>query len=300
MNKEKKTIKRYKVVIDPDDSQEGFMDRISIVDKPAIEITGHYFSQNIYKFKADKEKMEIIAPFLIPDLFIDRFDPETKEYYQVVFEKDAIVYLVEKFMKSGDNRRINYNHEDIMVNGYIKELWIKESENDKSSDYGFGDTPIGTAFMKVKIEDKDFWDNEVKQLGFYSYSIELIADLQEIDFAVISSSVDSANVKSYRYSIDNEILFITFNDGSSYKYYNVSFEEFSEIRDGNAVCISEGSNKYGSWYVGKSPSIGAAVYIYLVAAGKKYERAAFSSIEELLEFVTDEELLELINGSINE
>lgn len=295
---EKKKLKRYKIVVNPDNLEDGFMDRISIVNNPAIERKGLYFHKE-YKFKENKEKMEIIAPFLVPDLPILRKD-ENGEYFEVVFEKETIELLIEKFQKTGDNKRINYNHEDVMVNGYIKEIWIKESQNDKSTDYGFDDVPVGSAFMIVKIDDKDFWENEVKKMGFYGYSIELLADLELMEFFVASGSTDSSNVNQYRYDSETEILFITFNDGSTYKYYNVAFGEFMDIRDGNAQCISEGSNQYGSWFVGKTPSVGAAVYVYLVAAGKRFERSAFNSINEVLDFMTDDEIKESLESFVIE
>lgn len=295
---EKKKLKRYRILVNPDNLEDGFMDRISIVDNPAIERKGLYFHKE-YKFKENKEKMEIIAPFLVPDLPILRRD-ENGEYFEVIFEKDTIELLVEKFQKTGDNKRINYNHEDIMVDGYIKEIWIKESNNDKSSDYGFEDVPVGSAFMIVKIEDEDFWENEVKKMGFYGYSIELLADLELLDFAIVERDVNSSNVDSFRYDTESEILFLTFNDGSTYKYYNITFGEFMDVTGGNAICITEGQNEFGRWFVGKTPSVGAAVYVYLTNSNKRYERAAFSSIDDILEFLTDDEVKEVIEDFVIE
>jgi hypothetical protein len=67
-------------------------------------------------------------------------------------------------------------------------------------------------------------------------------------------------------------MVIKFNDGAYYTYFDVDFTLFQDVLDGNASCITEGENKFGSWYIGKSPSVGAAVYDLLVENGVRYQR----------------------------
>jgi len=59
----------------------------------------------------------------------------------------------------------------------VKEVWIKESENDKSVDFDI-DEPIGTAFMKVKVNDANIW-KAIKENGLNGFSIELDASIVE-------------------------------------------------------------------------------------------------------------------------
>jgi len=47
---------------------------------------------------------------------------------------------------------------------------------------------------------------------------------------------------------------------------------FLDVSGGSAVCITSGENKYGSWYVGKTPSVGAAVHKFLIKRGVKYRK----------------------------
>lgn len=171
----KRKVKKYRIKVN-DQSQ---MDLISIVDSPAIEVKGMLFSENKMdiKFKSDKEKKEIFAPFLIPYLEIPRWDDEEEEWYTVYFDKESIEELILKYQKQNTKNKINFNHGNKIVDGFIKELWIKETKEDKSNKY-FADLPIGTAFMIVKIEDDKFWENEVKNLGFDSFSVEIMADLE--------------------------------------------------------------------------------------------------------------------------
>jgi hypothetical protein len=60
-----------------------------------------------------------------------------------------------------------------MVPAFIKGSWIIEDEtNDKSKMYGYTDLPVGTWFIEVKIEDKEFWNKEVKLKNRSGFSIE--------------------------------------------------------------------------------------------------------------------------------
>jgi hypothetical protein len=126
-----------------------------------------------YKFEIVEEGDEqiIVGPALIPDIDIfqniNRYGP-----HFIRFTKDTIKKLVERFNSKGDNRRINIDHTNQIVNGFILEDWIVEdSLYDKSRMYGFK-LPIGTYMLKVKIEDKDFWLNEVKGNEKFGFSIE--------------------------------------------------------------------------------------------------------------------------------
>lgn len=168
-----------KIVIDPDD--ETGIRFVSLVKDPATEMKNRFFSNQKeivesdvknYKFKAEKDKQMIVGPACIPYFKIYRRDEDTGEEYFVMFEPDTIQLLLEKFMKNSNNRAINYMHTNRMVEGYIQQIWkVEDSVYDKSKYYGYSCQP-GTLFMEVKIEDKQFWENEVKDIGAYHFSIE--------------------------------------------------------------------------------------------------------------------------------
>jgi hypothetical protein len=67
-------------------------------------------------------------------------------------------------------------------------------------------------------------------------------------------------------------MFIQFQDKSIYTYFNVPFQLFLDVSGGKATCITSGENKYGSWFVGKTPSAGAAVHRYLIKRGVAYKK----------------------------
>lgn len=85
-------------------------------------------------------------------------------------------------------------------------------------------------------------------------------------------SLKSSNVKNIMYNDDTKEMFIQFQDKSIYTYFNVSFDLFLKVSGGKATCITTGENKYGKWYKGKSPSVGAAVHKYLVKSGISYKK----------------------------
>lgn len=122
------------------------------------------------EFSAQSDKQVIVGPALIPNKRIYRKD-EDGEYY-VVFTEDVIRKMVSKFNRSNNNRSINIDHSNQIVNGFVQQNWIIEDNYyDKSKMYGFN-LPVGTWFVEIKIDDKQFWDEKVKGDGKYSFSIE--------------------------------------------------------------------------------------------------------------------------------
>ena len=394
----------YEIFINDDD--ETGMNLISVVENPAIEIKGYAFSEVVeLEFKKEEDKQIIVGPALVPNKKIKRQDEYGNLYY-VFFSKETIEKMVEKFNRYGSNRKINFEHTDRMIDAFIMEDWIVEDAYyDKSKKYGF-EVPVGTYMIKVKVEDKDFWMEEVKENGRYGFSIEgllgqqlvsmselieeemasytdypkaatenakialrwaeengwgscgtpvgkaranqlakgeaiseetisrmaaferhrqnsqkdlgdgcgrlmwlawggdegiewaqrklkqireeklssdidslTIEELGEIykyleeDFNIIrSKTINSSNVSSYRYNTKTLELEIGFNDGSKYRYFDVDYNTFENISYGDATCITEGENEFGSWYEGKSPSYGAAIWEFLINSGKDYEK----------------------------
>lgn len=96
--------------------------------------------------------------------------------------------------------------------------------------------------------------------------------LKLLEFKKWRSNPQSSNVDKIMYNDEIQEMVIKFNDGSYYTYYDVPFSLFQDIFTGNGVCRTEGSNQWGEWYIGKTPSVGAAVYTRLVEANIKYKK----------------------------
>lgn len=176
--------KVYELKIDLDDELSG-IDSISIVEDPAIEINFLYFNKeketeklNKNNFEVDnEEKRIIISPALIPNIQIYRLDKFGREYY-VYFSEDTISKISEKYMKNGYNVANDTDHSGKKLKDiYVTELWIKESDMDKSSMFEqFKYLPVGTLFVKMKINSDDVWnrikEGELRGVSVSGYFIE--------------------------------------------------------------------------------------------------------------------------------
>lgn len=87
-----------------------------------------------------------------------------------------------------------------------------------------------------------------------------------------ANNLNSSNVRRVMYNDESKEMFIQFQDKSIYTYMNVAFDLFMKIANGDATCITTGENKYGKWYIGKTPSNGAAVHKWLIKTGVAYKK----------------------------
>ena len=162
----------YEIVIDEEDNQGIRM--VSLVAEPAIETKGMFFSNNEKKdfsFKTIQDKQIVVGPAMMPNKKILRKDDNGDLYY-VYFTTETIKKMVDKFLKDNNNRSLNVDHTNQQVNGFIQASWIVEDPiYDKSKFYGFN-LPKGSWFIEVKIDDKQFWEKEVKEEGKFGFSIE--------------------------------------------------------------------------------------------------------------------------------
>ena len=284
---DKEKLPVYQIVVE--DGDDTGISLISLVEDPAIVMKGMAFNnKEVMSFKEVGDKQVIVGPALIPDMKIYREDEKYGQYY-VTFTKETIAKMVEKFNKYGSNRKINIDHSNQMVDAFIMEDWIVEDTvYDKSRKYGI-EVPIGTYMIMVKIEDTKFWLEEVKGNEKFGFSIEgllgqqlvslskqaTIDDLTEEDLFQIFSELfiaDSSNVDRVKYFEEDKRLVVRFNDGSYYTYFDIDEKVFFSIIEGDATCKTSGENEFGEWFVGKTPSVGAAIWKYLIDKGVRYEQ----------------------------
>lgn len=94
----------------------------------------------------------------------------------------------------------------------------------------------------------------------------------------IEPGMPSSNVEGFAYDQDNNRLFVRFlgkypnRNGSIYEYGNVPQNIFEIFRRGAIPAKTDGKNKWGQWWKGKYPSLGAAMYHVIRAGGYPYQR----------------------------
>jgi len=168
----KKTTKITELVID-EENEALAIDAISLVTSPAIEVDFVFFGKeknNLTFAKVDEEKRELIAPALIPNKQIYRYDANTDSDYYVYFSKDTVKKAAYSYLKHNNHHKATYQHEQRVAGVLTVESWIKEGDQDKSKLYGF-DLSNGTWFVKMKIENDDLW-NKIKEGELRGLSIE--------------------------------------------------------------------------------------------------------------------------------
>jgi hypothetical protein len=159
-----------------DDFVDG-MYKISLVDKPAIEENFLYFSEQeapVLEF-ANDEKKEVVGPIMIPNKPILRYSAE-KGHYNVQFTQEIIEEIMYKYSKDGLWNSFGINHSYDTQEVVMLEVWMKESDNDKSKDYGY-DLPNGTVFVKTKIESDELF-KAIKDGEVNGFSIEIEANIE--------------------------------------------------------------------------------------------------------------------------
>ena len=175
-----KNLPLYKIKVNPED--ESGVYAVSLVDEPAIEENWIKLSKQVeMSFSVDKDKQLLYGPMLIPNKMIYRRDENGYEY-NIMFEKETIELIAEKFNKNKLNDQFNFQHSDVKVQAFLKENWLTENP-DKSQKYGY-DLPEGTWFGAVKVEDEDFWKNKVKGEEVKGFSVEILAGAELVELSI--------------------------------------------------------------------------------------------------------------------
>ena len=142
-----------------DENEPLTIDAISLVTSPALETDFVYFSKeknNLTFAKVDEEKRELISPALIPNKQVFRYDPNTDSEYYVYFSKETVKKSAYLYLKHNNHHKATEQHNERVSGVLTVESWIKEGDQDKSNLYGFS-LPVGTWFVKMKIENDELW-----------------------------------------------------------------------------------------------------------------------------------------------
>ena len=171
-----------------DENEALTIDAISLVTSPAIEQDFVYFSKeknNLTFAKVDEEKRELIPPALIPNKQIFRYDANTDSEYYVYFSKETVKKASHLYLKHNNHHKATEQHTDRVSGVLTVESWIKEGEQDKSNLYGF-DLPIGSWFVKMKIENDEVWSKiksgELKGLSIEGYFTNKFEQMNKKEF----------------------------------------------------------------------------------------------------------------------
>lgn len=125
-----------------------------------------------FKFFADKEKRMISGALMISDLPIYRKD-EMGEYY-VVFDKEQIEKIAQRFFKKGYTHNVNMMHDsERQVNGvYMVESFIIDKTRGIRTPEGYPTLTEGSWFGTFKVDNNEVWNDFIKTGVFKGFSVE--------------------------------------------------------------------------------------------------------------------------------
>lgn len=169
----------YELMINEDMQDDAEVSFIALVDKPAIQKNWNTFKENV-KFQIVSEDKRIISgPVMLSSTPIYRNDPTNGEYY-VVFTKDTIFKIAQKFFKKGYQANVNLMHDaNQQVEGVTMfESFISDVDRGILPMKGFEDAPDGSWFGSFKVEDNKVWQM-IKEGKFKGFSVEGIFEYQK-------------------------------------------------------------------------------------------------------------------------
>lgn len=161
----------YQLQIDESLDGELEVDAVALVDKPAIEKNFLYFKE-AKRLTFNEEKGIIAGPAMIADMPIYRKNDEYGEHY-VVFTKDQIKLIANKFLAKGYAQRFNLFHDPSQATDGVSVLssFVSDKDLGIAPMVGFEDTPDGSWFIAAKVNNDEV-KAKIKSGEIRGYSVE--------------------------------------------------------------------------------------------------------------------------------
>ncbi len=86
------------------------------------------------------------------------------------------------------------------------------------------------------------------------------------------ANLQSSNVYGFRFNPQTKKMQVRFQEGAVYEYDDIPDVIFNLFSHGNASAKTTGSNRFGAWFRGKNPSLGAALNQYIKQGGYAYRK----------------------------
>lgn len=161
------------------DLDETGMDAISLVDVPAVQKNFLCFSEDKkpVKFEFDGAKHIITGVVCLAETPIYRYSERFGEYF-VVFTKETIEKMVEKYARKGLFNSVNLQHNDEkFVDGiYMIESYITDKKRGISPKE-FADVPDGSWICSYKVDNQELWDEIVNGDKLNGFSLQGLFDV---------------------------------------------------------------------------------------------------------------------------
>ena len=164
-------MKLFELTINEEEEYSG-VQALSLVENPAIQSDWVALSDEkpVLLAEVNKDKQILMGAALIPDKPIYR-KVKDEEFY-IYFSADTIAKTAEAFFRNNNQNNATLEHSENLEGMTIFESWLVEDPDfDKSKKYGL-EVPKGTWMVSMKVNDKNIWDNYVKDNKVFGFSIE--------------------------------------------------------------------------------------------------------------------------------
>jgi hypothetical protein len=156
------------------------MERISLVDDPAMESDFQFFAneEDRFKFSVQNEDQHILFGVVIrADHPVLRISAEGFPYY-ITFSKETIKTIVQKYFREGRQNNFNLMHTPGTDVDSVEMLqfFIKDIDNGIDPK-GFEDIEDGSLFGEFKVTDEAIWQ-DIKAGKFKGFSMEIYYDIE--------------------------------------------------------------------------------------------------------------------------
>lgn len=96
----------------------------------------------------------------------------------------------------------------------------------------------------------------------------------QVKDGIPKAQLNSSNVYGFQYDPRRQLLRVRFNEGGVYEYDQVPQQIFKLFAQGAIPAKTNGRNKWGFWFVGKKPSLGASMFQLIKNGGYNYRKLA--------------------------
>jgi hypothetical protein len=218
------------------------VDQIALTSEPAIIVKGVMFS-------AQKPKLRLAAPVLIPDFKIYRVSDEMGEY-NVEFTADAIDSMVKDYFSKQHTQPFNLEHnQDAPVPAYMIESWLVDNPStDKSlTQFGIEGLKKGTWMATIQFKDEETY-NKCLADGVTGFSIEAMLGLaikankqKQTNMNKQFKLADMTTIEGYPIFVDGDLVngtnvFFIAPDGTK----TIPDDGTLELADGQTIEIEDG------------------------------------------------------------
>lgn len=162
----------YELMISEDPTDNAEVNFVSLVERPAIQKNWQAFNNKVNFSIANEERRIISGAIMLADTPIYRRDDSHGEYF-VIFSKETIFQIVQRYFKNKYQFNVNINHRQDMVldDVYMFESFISDKSRGILPMKGFEDAPDGSWFGSMKVDNDYAW-NEAKSGNLNGFSVE--------------------------------------------------------------------------------------------------------------------------------